>query len=114
MPPRNGRIRPSTLRVDFCMSQALACPPQSKGDAMVRLGYHSITWGGVVGDPTGVPSIKDLYYLSNGSAADPGKGTSPAGYPGTQAFDGNPAGPAHQPEEPPEALRAPGAGRGGD
>ena len=36
----------------------------------MRLGYHSITWGGVVGAPVGVTSVKDLYYRSNGSLAD--------------------------------------------
>ena len=33
----------------------------------MRLAYHSITWGGVVGDATGVTSVKDLYYRANGS-----------------------------------------------
>ena len=33
----------------------------------VQLGYHSITWGGVVGHPQGVTSAKDLYYLTYGS-----------------------------------------------
>ncbi|MGH3948543.1 MAG: hypothetical protein ACRDSE_05390 [Pseudonocardiaceae bacterium] len=33
----------------------------------MRLGYHSITWGGVVGDAQGVTSVKDLFYRANGS-----------------------------------------------
>ena len=36
----------------------------------MRFGYHSITWGGVVGDPTGVASIKDLFYRANGSMVE--------------------------------------------
>jgi inosose dehydratase len=36
-------------------------------DATMRIAHHTITWGGVVGDPTGVTSIKDLYYRSHGS-----------------------------------------------
>ena len=32
-----------------------------EGEAM-QLGYHTITWGGVVGDATGVTSVKDLFY----------------------------------------------------
>jgi hypothetical protein len=31
----------------------------------MRLGYHSITWGGVVGDPVRVTSVKDPWYLAN-------------------------------------------------
>ena len=33
----------------------------------MQIGYHSITWGGVVGAATGVTSVKDLFYRSNGS-----------------------------------------------
>ena len=33
----------------------------------MKLAYHTITWGGVVGHPAGVTSVKDLYYLANGS-----------------------------------------------
>jgi inosose dehydratase len=75
---------------------------------MVRLGYHSITWGGVVGAPTGVTSIKDLYYLSNGSVVEAVKDIAAAGYEGTEVFDGNLAALADQPEEFQEALRASG------
>src|SRR4051794_17566401 len=75
---------------------------------MVRLGYHSLTWGGVVGAPTGVTSIKDLYYLSNGSVVEAVKDVAAAGYEGTEVFDGNLAALADQPEEFQEALRASG------
>ena len=33
----------------------------------MQLAYQTNTWGGVVGHPVGVTSIKDLYYLANGS-----------------------------------------------
>jgi inosose dehydratase len=64
----------------------------------MRLAYHSITWGGVVGAPQGVTSIKDLYYLSNGSLENAVKGIAAAGYEGTEVFDGNLAAYADRPE----------------
>ncbi len=36
----------------------------------MKLAYHTITWGGVVGHPAGVTSVKDLYYLANGSTEE--------------------------------------------
>ena len=33
----------------------------------MKFAYHTNTWGGVWGHPAGVTSIKDLFYLSNGS-----------------------------------------------
>lgn len=56
----------------------------------MKLGYHSITWGqGVVGDPVGVTSIKDLYYRSQGSMEQAIVDIAAAGYAGTEMFDGN-------------------------
>ena len=56
----------------------------------MKLGYHSITWGqGVVGDPSGVTSIKDLYYRSPGSMEQAIADIAAAGYSGTEMFDGN-------------------------
>ena len=55
----------------------------------MRLGYHSITWGGVVGAPVGVTSVKDLYYRSNGSLADAVADIAAVGYEGVEIFDGN-------------------------
>src|SRR3954447_25219601 len=55
----------------------------------MRLGYHSITWGGVVGDATGVTSVKDLYYRANGSMEQAVTDIAAAGYAGTEMFDGN-------------------------
>jgi inosose dehydratase len=56
---------------------------------MMRLGYQTNTWGGVVGHPAGVTSVKDLYYLSNGSTEDALKEIAEAGYKGFEIFDGN-------------------------
>jgi inosose dehydratase len=75
---------------------------------MVRLGYHSITWGGVVGAPQGVTSVKDLFYLSHGSVVQAVREIAAAGYEGTEVFDGNLAALADQPEEFREALDAGG------
>jgi inosose dehydratase len=55
----------------------------------VKLACHTITWGGVVGHPVGVTSVKDLYYLANGSTEQALRGISSAGYEGVELFDGN-------------------------
>jgi inosose dehydratase len=55
----------------------------------MKLGYQTNTWGGVVGHPVGVTSIKDLFYLANGSTADAVRDISAAGYQGIELFDGN-------------------------
>lgn len=55
----------------------------------VRVGYHSICWGGVVGDPVGVTSIKDLFYLSNGDIEKALFDIAASGYQGFEVFDGN-------------------------
>lgn len=55
----------------------------------MKLAYHTITWGGVVGHPAGVTSVKDLYYLANGSTEDALRDISDAGYEGFELFDGN-------------------------
>ncbi|WP_344312220.1 hypothetical protein, partial [Fodinicola feengrottensis] len=64
----------------------------------MRLGYHSITWGGVVGHPVGVTSVKDLYYRANGSTEQAVRDIAAAGYAGTEMFDGNVAAYADKPE----------------
>jgi inosose dehydratase len=64
----------------------------------MRLGYHSITWGGVVGAPQGVTSIKDLFYLSHGSVPDAVRDIASVGYEGVEVFDGNLAAFADRPE----------------
>ena len=71
----------------------------------MKLGYHSITWGqGVVGDPSGVTSIKDLYYRSPGSMEQAITDIAAAGYAGTEMFDGNLADFAATPEVLTESL----------
>jgi len=55
----------------------------------MRLAYQTNTWGGVVGHPVGVTSIKDLYYLANGSTEDALRDIATAGYEGAELFDGN-------------------------
>lgn len=55
----------------------------------MKLSCHTITWGGVVGHPVGVTSIKDLFYLSNDSAEQALRDISKTGYQGFELFDGN-------------------------
>ncbi|ADM68708.1 Inosose dehydratase [Paenibacillus polymyxa E681] len=53
------------------------------------LGYQTNTWGGVIGHPAGVTSVKDLYYLAGGSTEQAAHDISEAGYKGIELFDGN-------------------------
>lgn len=55
----------------------------------MRLSYQTITWGGVVGHPVGVTSIKDLFYEANGSTERALREIAAAGYEGVEIFDGN-------------------------
>ncbi|EXX89458.1 sugar phosphate isomerase [Paenibacillus darwinianus] len=55
----------------------------------MKWGYQTNTWGGVVGHPAGVTSVKDLYYLANGSTEEAVKDIAAAGYEGIELFDGN-------------------------
>lgn len=55
----------------------------------MQIGYHSITWGGVVGAPSGVTSVKDLYYRASGSMDQALRDIAAAGYEGVEVFDGN-------------------------
>ncbi|UOF90352.1 sugar phosphate isomerase/epimerase [Fodinisporobacter ferrooxydans] len=55
----------------------------------MKFGYQTNTWGGVVGHPAGVTSIKDLFYLTNGSNEAAISDISSAGYEGIEIFDGN-------------------------
>jgi len=55
----------------------------------MKLGYQTNTWGGVVGHPAGVTSVKDLYYLAHGSTAEAVRDIAAAGYAGFELFDGN-------------------------
>ena len=60
-----------------------------KGKFTMKLGYQTITWGGVVGQGQGVTSIKDLFYQTNGSTEKALKDISAVGYQGIEIFDGN-------------------------
>lgn len=55
----------------------------------MRLGYHSITWGGVAGDASGVTSVKDLRYRVPGDMCRALRDIAAAGYEGVEMFDGN-------------------------
>lgn len=55
----------------------------------MRVGYHSITWGGVTGDATGVTSVKDLVYRVPGDMHRALRDIAAAGYEGVEMFDGN-------------------------
>ena len=55
----------------------------------MRIAHHTITWGGVTGHPVGVTSVKDLYYLSQGSITEAVREIGDLGYEGTEVFDGN-------------------------
>ncbi len=72
----------------------------------MRIGHHTITWGGVVGHPAGVTSIKDLHYLSHGSVVEAVQQIGAVGYEGTEVFDGNLAALAETPGVLLDALDA--------
>lgn len=55
----------------------------------MRLAYQTNTWGGVVGHPAGVTSVKDLHYLTPGSTEEALVDIAGAGYDGFELFDGN-------------------------
>ncbi len=74
----------------------------------MRIAHHTITWGGVVGHPTGVTSIKDLNYLSHGSIIEAVRDIGAVGYQGTEVFDGNLAAIADDPQPFLDALAASG------
>lgn len=74
----------------------------------MKLGYCSITWGGVVGDPVGVTSVKDLFYRSAGDVLKAIAQIGDAGYQGIEIFDGNVSDFADRPADLTDALRAAG------
>lgn len=55
----------------------------------LKVGYHTICWGGVTGDPVGVTSVKNLFYRSNGDIEGALDDIAAAGYHGFELFDGN-------------------------
>ncbi len=70
----------------------------------MKFGYSTITWGGVVGHPGGVTSIKDLFYLTNGDTKAAIRDIAEVGYDGIEVFDGNLAEFDSKPEELLSAL----------
>ena len=64
-------------------------PARRHPSPAVRLAYHTITWGGVTGHPVGVTSVKDLFYVANGSTEEALRDIAAAGYAGCELFDGN-------------------------
>jgi inosose dehydratase len=69
-----------------------------------RLGHQANAWGGVVGHPVGVTSIKDLFYLTPGDTLQTLREVAGAGYEGVELFDGNLAEFADEPEALRDAL----------
>ena len=65
----------------------------------MKLGYQTITWGGVVGQAQGVTSIKDLFYQTYGNTEKAMQDISSVGFEGIEIFDGNLAEYAAKPEE---------------
>ncbi|GAA3237705.1 TIM barrel protein [Pseudonocardia petroleophila] len=65
----------------------------------MRVGCHSITWGGVTGDATGVTSVKDLVYRVPGDMHRALRDIAAAGYEGVEMFDGNVADLAERPDQ---------------
>jgi inosose dehydratase len=65
----------------------------------MNIGYCTITWGGVVGEATGVTSVKDLFYRANGSMSEAIRDIAAAGYAGVEMFDGNVSDYADRPDE---------------
>jgi inosose dehydratase len=55
----------------------------------MRFGHQANSWGGVVGHPVGVTSIKDLFYLTPGDTLATLGEVAAAGYEGVELFDGN-------------------------
>ena len=64
----------------------------------MKFGYPTITWGGVVGHPGGVTSVKDLFYMTHGDTESALRDIASVGYQGTEVFDGNLAAFAANPE----------------
>ncbi len=65
----------------------------------MRIGYHTITWGGVTGAAAGVTSVKDLWYQAPGDMDRALRDIAAAGYAGVEMFDGNVAAHADRPDD---------------
>jgi len=76
-------------RVDFETTSVNYRQVSNIGGAVMGFGHQTNTWGGVVGHPMGITSIKDLYYLTYGSDERALRDIAAAGYDGFEIFDGN-------------------------
>ena len=56
---------------------------------MTRLGYHTNTWGPIVGHPAGVTNLERLHYVTRASMATAIADIAAAGFEGVELFDGN-------------------------
>jgi inosose dehydratase len=56
---------------------------------MSRLGYHTNTWGPIVGHPAGVTNLEALHYVTRASMATAIADIAAAGFTGVELFDGN-------------------------
>jgi inosose dehydratase len=55
----------------------------------VRIGCHTITWGGVYGSGVGVTSVKDAFYVTSGDTEQALREIAEIGYEGVELFDGD-------------------------
>lgn len=56
----------------------------------MKLAYQTMTWGGgAFGHPAGVTSVKDLFYISGGTAYQALRDIAAGGYAGCEMFDGD-------------------------
>lgn len=55
----------------------------------MRIGCHTITWGGVHGNGVGVTSIKDAFYVTAGDTEQALREIAEIGYEGVELFDGD-------------------------
>lgn len=74
----------------------------------MKLGYCTNSWGEIVGNASGVTSVKDLFYRVMGDPLAAIADIGEVGYQGAEMFDGNVADFADRPEELTGALAAAG------
>ena len=55
----------------------------------MRIGCHTITWGGVYGSGVGVTSVKDAFYVTGGDTEQALREIAEIGYEGVELFDGD-------------------------
>lgn len=55
----------------------------------MRIGCHTITWGGVYSSGVGVTSVKDAFYVTAGDTEQALREIAEIGYEGVELFDGD-------------------------